>query len=407
MYVLCAFSYTYLVVYGCLNILFVDGARRDSKVCRQSVGPLHHVLRMEWSEKTTAQICNTPTKHVSLYRIPSKRKDPNLIQVVLNKPRDVSSVMVTFTGTVLDISSQDSSLSFLSCAKKHDTVLINQTGNKTYCVNFLINLDSSLSDIGRLWITQKNGKVKGMRIKMNPKGVPLHPYRYRRSNQELPNMQYGNSSIKMTDISECGQTRSCFRYDKTNSLCGHLECAYFLSYTYKHTPEKTEYEFDLELSGQSSGWLAVGFSSDQQMMGDALICKSSAANREILVRVYQITMRHSVPSPRNGFVSNLTSAVQRNGYMYCRFQFRSGQDQIMEMTNDWFQLYARGPVSQNSNDEELSKHQETPLMSDHKVSLIKSVNKMNVYTSAGPYVTSGPVLWCIMWTFFPTIFSVS
>lgn len=57
-----------------------------------------------------------------------------------------------------------------------------------------------------------------------------------------------------------------FRYDKTNSQCGHMECAYFLSYTYKHTPEKTEYEFDMELSGHASGWIAVGFSSDQQMV---------------------------------------------------------------------------------------------------------------------------------------------
>ena len=28
-----------------------------------------------------------------------------------------------------------------------------------------------------------------------------------------------------------------------------------------------------------------------------------------------------------------------------RFQFRSDQDQMMEMTNDWFQLYALGPLS--------------------------------------------------------------
>lgn len=57
-----------------------------------------------------------------------------------------------------------------------------------------------------------------------------------------------------------------FRYDKTNSQCGHMECSYFLSYTYKKTPEQTEYEFDMELSGRSSGWIAVGFSSDQQMV---------------------------------------------------------------------------------------------------------------------------------------------
>lgn len=400
MYVLCAFSYTYFVVYGFLNILLVDGARRDSKACRQGVVSLHHVIRMDWSDKTTAQICKTQTKHVSLYLIPSKRKDPEFIQVVLTKPRDVSKVMVTFSGTVHDVSSHDSSFSFLSCAENHDTVLIKHTGNKTYCVHFLVNLHTTSSNIGRLWVTEGNGKIKGMRIKMSHKGVPPNASRFRRSEDTLSGMQYGNSSIKMSDISDCGKTRSCFRYDKTNSLCGHMECAYFLSYTYKHTPEKTEYEFDMELSGHASGWIAVGFSSDQQMMGDALICKTNAATREIQVRAYQITMRHSVPSPRDGFISNLTSAVKRDGYMYCRFQFRSGQDQIMEMTNDWYQLYAQGAITRNTNDGEISKHQETPLMSDYKISLIKSVNKMNVFTSAGSYVTSGPILWFLSWTFF-------
>lgn len=80
MYVLCAFSYTYFLVYGFLNILFVDAARRDYKACRQGVVPLHHVFRMDWSDKTTAQICKTQTKHVSLYRIPSKRKEPEFIR---------------------------------------------------------------------------------------------------------------------------------------------------------------------------------------------------------------------------------------------------------------------------------------------------------------------------------------
>lgn len=85
MYVLCAFSYTYFVVYGFLNILLVDGARRDSKACRQGVVSLHHVIRMDWSDKTTAQICKTQTKHVSLYRIPSKRKDPEFIREYIYK----------------------------------------------------------------------------------------------------------------------------------------------------------------------------------------------------------------------------------------------------------------------------------------------------------------------------------
>lgn len=35
--------------------------------------------------------------------------------------------------------------------------------------------------------------------------------------------------------------------------------------------------------------------------------------------------------------------------MHFRFQFRSGQDQIMEMTNDWYQLYAQGTITHNTN----------------------------------------------------------
>lgn len=40
---------------------------------------------------------------------------------------------------------------------------------------------------------------------------------------------------------------------------------------------------------------------------------------------------------------------KRKKNLHFRFQFRSGQDQIMEMTNDWYQLYAQGAITRNTN----------------------------------------------------------
>ena len=42
--------------------------------------------------------------------------------------------------------------------------------------------------------------------------------------------------------------------------CGHLSCDYFLSYGKKGS------DLVIELSGNTSGWLAVGFSSDANMV---------------------------------------------------------------------------------------------------------------------------------------------
>ncbi|XP_061185717.1 uncharacterized protein LOC133193802 [Saccostrea echinata] len=384
--------YTYFLINGFLNILSVFCGGEDMKVCR-SHSFLIDEIEMKHSDKKPEEICGIPNQDVQIFRIPSDLKDPQQKHLVLGIPKEITRLIITFNGVVHAIGVNGSKARLLSCSAYHDTLLITSSGKNPSCVHVLLKLKYLTQNVGSVWIN-KTGKMEGKHIRLNNHENQQSKIRLKRSNPEKSTqMQYKSISAKMTDISECGKTRSCFRYHPMDSHCGHMKCSYFLSYSYKHIFDDMEYEYDFELSGRTSGWIAVGFSSDKQMMGDALACKTNNDQTDPIVQSYKIPMRQAHPKLREGFKSNLTIAVKQNNFMYCRFLFRGGQGDMMDLTNDWFQLYGRGPVSY---DGDLLIHQETPLISNFKISLIKSVNKMNVYTSQGSSVTSG-YLW-FLWT---------
>ncbi|XP_062600976.1 uncharacterized protein LOC134262609 [Saccostrea cucullata] len=394
MYFLGAAVYTSILIHGFLNILSVFCGTEDIKVC-PSASTLIDGMEMSHSDRKPEEICGVPYQDVQIFRISSDLKEPRHEQLVLSIPEEVTRLIITFNGVVLAVGVQGSKSSLLSCSEHHDTLLITSSGNKQACVHVLLKLKVHAQNVGSIWIN-RTGKVEGRQIKLHNNEKQRSSIRGKRSNpRNSTKMEYKSVSAKMTEISECGKTRSCFRYHSSDSECGHMKCTYFLSYSYKHQVQDMEYEFDFELSGRTSGWLAVGFSSDKQMMGDALACKTNGDHKDPVVQSYKIPMRQARPKLREGFKSNLTVAVKQNDFMYCRFLFRGGQGDMMDLTNDWFQLYGRGPVSY---DGDLLIHDEIPLISDFKISLIKSVNKMNVYTSKGSFVTSA-YLW-FSWTMF-------
>ncbi|XP_053118955.1 DOMON domain-containing protein FRRS1L isoform X4 [Hemicordylus capensis] len=61
-------------------------------------------------------------------------------------------------------------------------------------------------------------------------------------------------------VDDCGKTKGCFRYGKPG--CNGETCDYFLSY------RRIGADIEFELSAETDGWVAVGFSSDKKMGGD-------------------------------------------------------------------------------------------------------------------------------------------
>ncbi|XP_063780978.1 DOMON domain-containing protein FRRS1L isoform X2 [Pseudophryne corroboree] len=61
-------------------------------------------------------------------------------------------------------------------------------------------------------------------------------------------------------VDDCGKTKGCFRYGKPG--CNAETCDYFLSY------RRIGADVEFELSADTDGWVAVGFSSDKKMGGD-------------------------------------------------------------------------------------------------------------------------------------------
>ena len=53
---------------------------------------------------------------------------------------------------------------------------------------------------------------------------------------------------------------NCFIFRRGPEGCGHFGCEYFLSY------KRESSLLEIELSGNSTGWVAVGFSSDPNMV---------------------------------------------------------------------------------------------------------------------------------------------
>uniref|UniRef100_A0A8C9G1L8 Ferric chelate reductase 1 like n=1 Tax=Pavo cristatus TaxID=9049 RepID=A0A8C9G1L8_PAVCR len=59
-------------------------------------------------------------------------------------------------------------------------------------------------------------------------------------------------------VDDCGKTKGCFRYGKPG--CNAETCDYFLSY------RRIGADVEFELSADTDGWVAVGFSSDKKMV---------------------------------------------------------------------------------------------------------------------------------------------
>ncbi|XP_021340725.1 uncharacterized protein LOC110441797 [Mizuhopecten yessoensis] len=189
----------------------------------------------------------------------------------------------------------------------------------------------------------------------------------------------------VTDQAMCGDTHSCFRYGKPS--CQHMKCTYFVSYRVDDLINRRT--IHLEISGKAQGWLAMGFSSDNKMGGaDIIACvRKDVTSSEFRAAAFSTSYYHDTPTEKDSF-SNLTRYEEADGYFYCYIQvpFKQRTGNYVDLSNDWYQLYAWGNVVTGGK---IERHTHQPLTSLSKVSVMY---KRNEY-GAGEQIKGGNLLY--------------
>jgi hypothetical protein len=173
------------------------------------------------------------------------------------------------------------------------------------------------------------------------------------------------------DLSQCGTKKGCFRYTKSGETsCQPDTCMYLLTYEV-HGPHAT-----FEISAVAD-WAAVGFSSDNQMGGDdVFMCVRTHTGSGADVHHYSNDYAHQAPSKkdRNPLFNTDVEVIDSNGEkrISCRFQrdLKIHNDMSsVDLNNDWYQLYAWGPVS--ASDTLMRHYLDSPPTSETKLTLFR------------------------------------
>ncbi|KAK3588900.1 hypothetical protein CHS0354_007049 [Potamilus streckersoni] len=182
------------------------------------------------------------------------------------------------------------------------------------------------------------------------------------------NKRSASQSMDITDPVECGKTRGCFRFGEKD--CQHFQCQYFMSYRF------LDGDVDLEISAKTPGWVAVGFSSDANMGGDDVIACHITFSASVQVGYYKNPYAHNHPVKQTGdtFLT-ITKTEYKDGYVYCRVRRADEVEGMVDLSNDWYQLYTWGPISPGGF---IEKHTERPMISER----FSMRRLQNVQTSA-------------------------
>ncbi|CAL1526717.1 unnamed protein product [Lymnaea stagnalis] len=190
----------------------------------------------------------------------------------------------------------------------------------------------------------------------------------------------------------CGKDQSCIRFGRQN--CAHLECDYLLTYTVTNHSL-----LELEISGKTMGWVAVGMSSDDKMGGDGVIvCKrKSFQGKELQALTMWINLAHTRPKPKPNEYT-LVAHNSTDGFIYCKMtgsilnqKKNLDSDTYLDLSNNWYQLYAKGDVDRNGL---MLQHHERPPASRTTITMLRHTN---IYSSeykqlkdSAPSLTGAP-----------------
>uniref|UniRef100_G1KFX2 Ferric chelate reductase 1 like n=2 Tax=Anolis carolinensis TaxID=28377 RepID=G1KFX2_ANOCA len=162
-------------------------------------------------------------------------------------------------------------------------------------------------------------------------------------------------------VDDCGKTKGCFRYGKPG--CNAETCDYFLSYRRIGT------DIEFELSAQTDGWVAVGFSSDKKMGGDDVMACVHDDNGRVRIHHFYNVGQWAKEIQRNP--ARDEEGIFENNRVTCRFKrpVKVPRDEtIVDLHLSWYYLFAWGPAIQGS----ITRHDiDSPPVSERVVSIYK------------------------------------
>ncbi|XP_059148664.1 uncharacterized protein LOC131935934 [Physella acuta] len=166
----------------------------------------------------------------------------------------------------------------------------------------------------------------------------------------------------------CGKDYSCVRFGRES--CRHMECEYLLTYSITNLTYLV-----LEISAKASGWVALGLSSDDKMGGDgAIVCKrKSPLDRGLEAVSMWINLPHTRPNTRSSEDYTLAAQNLTDGYIYCKMtrvlpETDTDADNTLDLSNNWYQFYARGEIDSNGL---ILKHDDRPPTSLHSITMLR------------------------------------
>eukprot|EP00069_Balaena_mysticetus_P006368 bmy_18579T0 len=162
-------------------------------------------------------------------------------------------------------------------------------------------------------------------------------------------------------VDDCGKTKGCFRYGKPG--CNAETCDYFLSY------RMIGADVEFELSADTDGWVAVGFSSDKKMGGDDVMACVHDDNGRVRVQHFYNVGQWAKEIQRNP--ARDEEGVFENNRVTCRFKRPVNvprDETIVDLHLSWYYLFAWGPAIQGS----ITRHDiDSPPTSERVVSIYK------------------------------------
>ncbi|XP_021244436.1 DOMON domain-containing protein FRRS1L isoform X3 [Numida meleagris] len=140
-------------------------------------------------------------------------------------------------------------------------------------------------------------------------------------------------------VDDCGKTKGCFRYGKPG--CNAETCDYFLSY------RRIGADVEFELSADTDGWVAVGFSSDKKMGGDDVMACVHDDNGRVRIQHFYNVGQWAKEIQRNP--ARDEEGVFENNRVTCRFKRPVSvprEETIVDLHLSWYYLFAWGPAIQ-------------------------------------------------------------
>ncbi|XP_004915126.1 DOMON domain-containing protein FRRS1L isoform X1 [Xenopus tropicalis] len=141
-------------------------------------------------------------------------------------------------------------------------------------------------------------------------------------------------------VDDCGKTKGCFRYGKPG--CNAETCDYFLSY------RRIGADVEFELSADTEGWVAVGFSSDKKMGGDDVMACVHDDNGRVRIQHFYNVGQWAKEIKRNP--ARDEEGVFENNRVTCRFKrpvYVPRDETIVDLHLSWYYLFAWGPAIQD------------------------------------------------------------